>query len=149
LIDTNILIYAINKDSPQHFKTAAFLEKILNGNDPWCLTWVNIYEFLRLTTDPRILSKPLSSHDAIEEMRKFLDHPRLEMLSETERHTEALRKSVAAAGIVRGIFFHDCHIAALLLEHDVRRIATADTDFRKFPFLDVMDPTRMTPESTL
>lgn len=141
LIDTNILIYAINQDAPQHRKAAAFLEKTLNGNDSWCLTWVNIYEFLRLITDPRILSKPLSSHDAIEETRKFLEHPRLQVLVETERHAEALRKSIAISGIVRGIFFHDCHIAALLWEHDVRRIATADTDFRKFPFLEVLDPT--------
>lgn len=35
---------------------------------------------------------------------------------------------------------HDAHIAALCLEHGVREIVTGDTDFRRFPALDVVDP---------
>ena len=41
----------------------------------------------------------------------------------------------------RGTFFHDAHLAALCLEHGIRKIATTDIEFRKFPFLEVIDPT--------
>ena len=35
---------------------------------------------------------------------------------------------------------HDCHYAALLKEHAVKEIATADSDFKKFDFLKVINP---------
>ena len=32
------------------------------------------------------------------------------------------------------------HTAILMREHGLRRVATRDTDFRRFPFLEVVDP---------
>jgi predicted nucleic acid-binding protein len=34
----------------------------------------------------------------------------------------------------------DAHLAALLRQHGVRRLATHDRDFRRFDFLEVFDP---------
>lgn len=51
-----------------------------------------------------------------------------------------LREVLASVTGARGGFFYDCRIAALMREHDVRTIATADTDFRKFGFLKVVNP---------
>jgi predicted nucleic acid-binding protein len=48
---------------------------------------------------------------------------------------------MAALPSARGNFLHDVRYAVLLREHGVRRICTADSDFKKFDFLDVMDPT--------
>lgn len=35
---------------------------------------------------------------------------------------------------------HDLHTAVLMREHDISRICTRDSDFRRFPFLMVIDP---------
>jgi predicted nucleic acid-binding protein len=35
---------------------------------------------------------------------------------------------------------HDAHTAILMREHGIRRLVTRDGDFRRFPFLDVVDP---------
>jgi predicted nucleic acid-binding protein len=40
---------------------------------------------------------------------------------------------------VRGNLVPDAHVAALLRQHGVRRLCTADRDFRKFDFLEVAD----------
>jgi predicted nucleic acid-binding protein len=40
------------------------------------------------------------------------------------------------------IFFFDVHTAALMREHGIRRIASADNDFANFSGLDVADPIR-------
>jgi predicted nucleic acid-binding protein len=40
-----------------------------------------------------------------------------------------------------GNLVHDCHYAALLREHGIKRLYTADADFKRFDFLDVVDPT--------
>ena len=37
---------------------------------------------------------------------------------------------------------HDLHTAVLMRENDVDQICTFDRDFRRFPFLTVVDPLR-------
>jgi predicted nucleic acid-binding protein len=39
-----------------------------------------------------------------------------------------------------GNILHDSHTAILMREHGIRRICTRDTDFHRFPFLEVIDP---------
>jgi len=41
---------------------------------------------------------------------------------------------------VRGNHVPDAHLATILRQNGVRTIYTADADFRKFPFLEVVDP---------
>lgn len=142
LVDTNILLYAINTEALQHETARPYLDALLKSGDPWCLTWVNIYEFLSYATHPRCVSRPLSPKRAWDVVRLILAHPRLELLVETEKHPSVLEHILENSGNARGAFFHDCHIAALMQEHDVPAIATADTDFHKFRFLKVIDPTR-------
>jgi predicted nucleic acid-binding protein len=45
-----------------------------------------------------------------------------------------------AQGRATGNLVHDAHIAAVLLEHGVHEIWTADRDFARFPGLKVHDP---------
>ena len=39
-----------------------------------------------------------------------------------------------------GNLLHDSYTAILMREHGIRRICTRDTDFHRFPFLEVIDP---------
>jgi predicted nucleic acid-binding protein len=39
-----------------------------------------------------------------------------------------------------GNMLHDTHTAILMREDGVRRVCTRDTDFNRFPFLEVIDP---------
>ena len=43
---------------------------------------------------------------------------------------------------VSGNLFHDLHTAVSMRENCVRRTCTRDTDFRRFPFVSVVDPLR-------
>jgi hypothetical protein len=61
------------------------------------------------------------------------------MLSEGEGFLEVY-PVVTARFPVRGNLVPDAHLAALLLQHGVRRLYTEDRDFRKFDFLEVVDP---------
>jgi len=49
-------------------------------------------------------------------------------------------REVTGAFPVRGNLVPDAHLAALLRQHGVQRLYTADADFRKFTFLEVRDP---------
>jgi predicted nucleic acid-binding protein len=47
---------------------------------------------------------------------------------------------VAQSAGVYGNLVPDAHIATILRQHGVRKLYTADTDFKKFGFLEVVNP---------
>jgi predicted nucleic acid-binding protein len=63
-------------------------------------------------------------------------------LSAGANHWQVLRALVMEPGQPSGNFFFDVHTVALMREHGIRRIATADTDFAKFRDLDIINPVR-------
>ncbi len=71
---------------------------------------------------------------------RLLDHPCLQVLVETERHIAVMEAVVRDAEEASGNFVHDCHIAALMIEHEVRRIVTYDSHFQRFPGIEVVKP---------
>ena len=64
------------------------------------------------------------------------------MLRATDRHRAVLTQTLSELPDVRGNLIHDLHTAVLMREHGVSRICTRDTDFHRFPFLEVIDPIR-------
>jgi len=52
LIDANLLIYAVNRDLPQHAAARSWLEDTFSQSEPVGLPWVVILAFLRLCTVP-------------------------------------------------------------------------------------------------
>jgi predicted nucleic acid-binding protein len=60
-------------------------------------------------------------------------------LGEGPTHPTAMRQALTSARAT-GNLVHDAHIAALLLEHGVRELWTADRDFSRFPGLRVRHP---------
>jgi len=140
LVDTNVLVAAAMSGLPQHREAYEFMRTEVAGAKHWCLSWVNVYEFLRVTTHRKVFPKPLSWQDAYTRMAKLMEHQGLEILAETDSHFRVAKEVAAAAGSVSGNFVHDCHVAALMVEHEVQRIVTYDSDFRKFGHLIVSSP---------
>jgi hypothetical protein len=71
----------------------------------------------------------------------ILASPGLGLLQETERHAEVVAQTLSELPGISGNLVHDLHTAALMREHGIRRIYTRDADFRRFPFVEVVDPT--------
>jgi toxin-antitoxin system PIN domain toxin len=140
LLDTNVLLGAAFKEAQQHEECLAAVRITLAGRAPWCLSWVNVYEFLRVATHRRVFPNPMPFEQARQQMDSLLNHPAFTMLQETPRHTEVLAEVAKLSGTVSGNFVHDCHIAALMRENDVKSIVTLDTHFRRFGILEVLGP---------
>jgi len=64
------------------------------------------------------------------------------VLAATTRHEDVASKVIAEMPEISGNLVHDAHTAILMREHGVRQICTRDTDFHRFPFLEVIDPLR-------
>lgn len=140
VVDTNVLIYAADVDSPLHIASRDWLESQRRRPDAWYTTWPVIYEFLRVTTHPRVMRKPWRIKQAWEFVSALLVSPGLGVLVATQRHAEVANQVFSELPHLTGNLLHDAHTAILMREHGIRRICTRDTDFHRFPFLEVMDP---------
>ncbi len=132
--DLNILLYAMDAQSPRHEVAKAWLESALNETrDELGLPWVVHLGFLRLATSPRVFSKPLSIESACAWMDHLRDHPAVLPLNPGKAHAGILRHLLLALG-TGGNLVTDSHLAALALENDAL-LVSGDRDFLRFPGL--------------
>jgi len=138
-IDTNILLYASDQESPHHERAKAFLEA--RGGDPdlLCLSWVTLMGYQRIATHPSIFRNPLSAQQAWGNVTSLLALPRCRVITEQKGFNEEYERVSRTIG-VKGNLVPDAHLAVILLQHGVSKIYTADADFRKFGFLNVVNP---------
>ncbi|NQV81757.1 MAG: PIN domain-containing protein [Alphaproteobacteria bacterium] len=140
VVDTNILIYAADRDSSHHVPCLRLLELSCRGPTPWYLTWGICYEFLRVVTHPRVFRKPWSIGNGRGFLDVLLQSPSLAVLVPGDRHWEIATKTFDELPFVSGNLVHDATTAILMREHGVGRVYTRDADFHRFPFLEVIDP---------
>ncbi len=141
LIDTNVLVDATVPGSPRYARARDLLEAVVAGTVQHYLTWVNVFEYLRVVTHARfVMPAPLPLSTALGNVSRLLDQPRVSRIDAGPDHLEVFREVCREAGVVTGNFVHDCRIAAVMRENGVTRILTRDTSFRRIPGIDVVDP---------
>ena len=138
-LDANILLYASDESSEWHSVAKEFVESRASDPDILCLTWPVLMAYQRIATHPAIFAKPLSPRTAWNNVRQLISLPRARVVTETETFGDDYRET-AEQTRAAGNLVPDAHVATILREHGVRRIYTADTDFRKFEFLEVINP---------
>ena len=95
---------------------------------------------MRVSTHPHVVPSPWRIEEAAEFIEELLTSPGFGLLRATTRHAAVLRQTLSELPEIRGDVVHDLHTAVLMREHGISRICTRDTDFRRFPFLTVVDP---------
>ena len=136
LPDVNLLVYAYNGASQQHLAARQWLETTMSGDEPVGLPWAVLHAFLRLTTSSRVMPVPLTTRqavDVIEEWRTVV------LITEPGPGYWSSFRELIIGAHVRGDLVSDAHLAALAIEHDAT-LYTADTDFRRFRGLRVINP---------
>ena len=63
-VDTNILVYAVHAGADEHELCRALVEEWRVDTLPWATTWSVLYEFLRVSTHPKVFSSPLTISQA-------------------------------------------------------------------------------------
>ncbi len=137
-IDTNILLYAANSSSESFEKAHALVERLALGPDLLYLFWPVAMGFLRLSTNPAVIDKPLSPAQALSSLSDLIERNNVRTPGEAPDFLTIYR-ATASAG-TRGGDVTDAHIAALMRQHGVNTIYTRDRDFRRFDGIRVEDP---------
>lgn len=134
LIDSNILIYAINADSPKSIKAREFLKE---NADKLEIAHQNIVETIRVLTHPKF-SNPMNIKAAISAVEAITKVCRIICPSQTTYYLclELLKKYK-----LTGNRIFDVYLAACALTNHINTIATDNvSDFRKFQDLKVINP---------
>ncbi|MDB5891173.1 MAG: hypothetical protein JWP47_2004 [Polaromonas sp.] len=130
LVDTNVLIYAMDIDSPHHKTAFEWIEETLSDGPGMALAWLAVVGFVRLTTRKGILRQPLSVNQSLAAIDDWLNHPRTQLLQPGERHGDLFARLLMGSGTA-GNLTNDAHLAALAIEHNAQ-FATFDCDFKRF-----------------
>jgi toxin-antitoxin system PIN domain toxin len=138
-IDANVLLYASDKSSPKHKAAIEFMENRISDPELFCVSWLTIMSYLRISTHSGIFTNPLTPDTALGNIESLLKLPQVKAISEEEGFL-AVYRDVTGSFPVRGNLVPDAHLASILLQHGIKKIYTADRDFLKFDFLDVLDP---------
>jgi uncharacterized protein len=130
VVDANVLLYAVNSDSPRHDEARGWLDGALAGGETVGFTWIALLAFLRISTHPSIFPNPLSPDTACDIVEAWLTQPTATVVEPTARHLGVLRGLLSATGSA-GNLVNDAHLAALAIEHGAD-ITSYDTDFQRF-----------------
>lgn len=142
-VDTNILLYGVNGDAPEHAAARAFLSSIGRTADPWYLSEGVAYEFLRVATHAKVFPRPLSWREALSFLHPLLAREGVRFLLAGEGHWSLLDGVLEELTHPSGNLFFDVRTVVLMREHGIRRIYTTDTDFLQFRGIEVVNPLRV------
>ena len=138
LVDVNLLVYAVNRDAPDHRKAKRWFERAVVDSETIGIAWIVVLAFLRITTRPGILQHPLGQEDAIGYVDEWLALPNTELVVPGDAHWRILSRLLRSSGTL-GNLTSDAHLAALALEHGAV-IYSADYDFQRFQGIKHVNP---------
>lgn len=127
LVDANVLIHAVNSDSPRHEVSRRWLDSALSGDETVAFTWVVLLAFLRLTTSPHVFVRAWSVDDACEQVGQWLSARAAVVVEPSSRHAQVLCGLLEQVG-TGGNLTTDAHLAACALEHRAE-VVSFDGDF--------------------
>lgn len=137
-IDTNLLVYAHQTDSPFREAAVAAIRPVVEGRMPWALPWPCVHEFYGVVTHSRfkVPSKPT---EALGMIAALLASPSVQVIGESPNHFDLLSDLILKTRIT-GAMVHDARIAAICLSHGVRELWSCDRDFSRFPNIKIRNP---------
>lgn len=140
LVDANLLLWAHLEQMPHHEQARSWWADTLTHVAIVGVAWPTALAFLRVSTHPRALERPLAIADAWGVVTGWLARPNVRSPVPTERHLAILGTLLVDAG-AGGDHTSDAHLAALAMEWGLE-LVTADRDFARYPGLRWRDPLR-------
>lgn len=116
LVDTNILVYSVDRASPFHIAARTLLEDGVERGTPFVIAHQNVLEFIAvLTSGHRV---PIS--EATNDAESFIAH--MECIAPLPTTWETCANLLRTAK--RRPYIFDCYLTATMLDHGIHRIIT-------------------------
>lgn len=138
LPDVNVLVHAHNADSAVHAAARRWWDDCLAGSQGVGLAWAALLGFVRITTNRKIVARPLAPADVMARIERWLALPQVHIAQPSDQHFTRLRTELERLGAA-GNLTTDAHLAVLAMERGYVLYST-DADFARFPALRWVNP---------
>lgn len=128
LPDVNVLIYAHREDAPEHHRYAAWLNALVEADEPFAVAEIVLASFLRIVTNRKIFNPPTPMATAVAFCQHLVEWPRAVLVVPSRRHWDLF---VDLCADLEGPLVTDAYLSALAIEHGCELITT-DSDFARF-----------------
>ena len=132
-IDSNILVYALNKDLPEHLSCKKLLINIVNGNELVSIPSIVFMESFHAL----VKAFKFKEFDVKKRLTALIDSKNINVL-EISTSSILFAFEIAEKYKTGG---RDSLIAASLLENKIQEIYSHDSDFDKIKLINRIDPT--------
>lgn len=136
--DVNLLLYAEIDAFAEHVRARRWWEGVMNGQRQVGIAPVCLFGFLRVATNRRILTEPLSVDDAIARVQRWLERPHVVFLVPGTRHLDEAFRLLRSLGTA-GNLATDVQIAAHALEYN-GEVFSNDGDFGRLAGVRWVNP---------
>lgn len=134
-IDTNILIYLVDEDSPFHQKCLKKFTHVIANSELWISRQV-IREYSVITTRPGMIQNPLSTDELINDINHFENL--FNIADDTKNTTDNLLNLIKKYNI-SGKKVHDANIVASMIEYNIKALFTNnESDFKRYDEIELI-----------
>jgi predicted nucleic acid-binding protein len=123
-LDTNILVYLANEDSPFHSTTSNKFKEVATHYEMWISRQV-LREYVVVMTRAGIVEKPLSSNDVVADIAQWISC--FNVADETKAVTDFLLEMIKKYD-AKGKRIHDINIAATMQAYSIKKLFTMNKD---------------------
>lgn len=134
LPDVNVLVHAFRADSSDHDLCRRWLDGVVNGDSRYAISTQVLSGFIRVTTHPRIFSRPSGLAEVIGFCEALMAQPHCVLVEPGARHWPLFSRLCTEAD-ARGNLVPDAWYAALAVESACEWV-TMDRDYARFPGLN-------------
>lgn len=139
MIDTNILVYANNKDSEFHSTCKPVVEKAIKSEIGAVVAIQNLIELYAVLTDKRRVERPLSPTKA-KELIEFYKGSNIRIIAPVPQTIDTIIKLIEKHS-PKSQYIFDYLLVATMLDNGVHEIYTADSEhFKHFDSITVINP---------
>jgi len=140
LLDSNILIYALDSTSVYHFEARSLREEALKDKIQACVCPQVLMEFFAVITNSRKVKTPLTPQKAREEVEKYLKATNILKIYPSDDILERMLFLLKKYEI-KGVQVFDLQLVATMLANGITRIYTYNqSDFAKFGEIEAITP---------
>ena len=139
-LDTNILVYATNEDSPYHSTAKRIIDQANNGIFQAVISPQVLSELYSTITSPKRVKYPLSPEDAYDAVKRFLECEAIFKIYPKEM-TLNRALQLAKENNIKAQDFFDVLIVATMLDNGINTIYTAnEDDFKRYKEITTYNP---------
>ena len=140
LVDANVLVYSVFRDSEYHQASRDLLEGAQDGLASLCVTSQVLAEFYAVATDARRVDDPKQPAEVLQVIRDLLVMPGMTLIPTPVEAVPIWTTLARQNPVLRGHIF-DVQLVGSMLANGVHKIYTFDrTGFEPFADVEVLTP---------